>query len=114
MFRSVVSGLHRRFPGHVRLFQLYLERHIEVDGDSHDPMALKMISELCGSDKTLGGKQRERQNELSMRALHSGPQFAIESVFHGNICQPLTDNSEFWRVAQSKLARRIWCRALRF
>jgi hypothetical protein len=52
MFRSVVSGLHRRFPGHVRLFQLYLERHIEVDGDSHSPMALKMISELCGSDTT--------------------------------------------------------------
>jgi hypothetical protein len=52
MFRSVVSGLHRRFPGHVRLFQLYLERHIQVDGDTHGPMALEMISELCSNDTT--------------------------------------------------------------
>ena len=29
----------------------YFKRHIEIDGDMHGPMAMKMLSFLCGDDK---------------------------------------------------------------
>ncbi len=51
MFRGFVRDLDRELAGRLALFVWYLERHIEVDGEEHGPMALRMVSSLCGEDQ---------------------------------------------------------------
>lgn len=40
-------------------FHYYLQRHIEVDGDSHGPLALKMLSALCGDNVQMWQEAKE-------------------------------------------------------
>lgn len=53
MFTSILRNFQENFPD-TNLDKLiyYFERHIELDGDEHGPMAMKMIDELCGDDAT--------------------------------------------------------------
>jgi len=53
MFRSLICNLDRDLEGRLGQFVWYLERHIEVDGDDHGPLALKMVEDLCGHDPVL-------------------------------------------------------------
>ena len=50
MFRQMVKDLRQNLET-VGLFEDYLDRHVEVDADSHGPMALQMVEELCGRDE---------------------------------------------------------------
>ncbi len=52
VFRALVRELDAR-SGALSKFVWYLERHIEVDGEDHGPLSLRMIADLCGEDEAL-------------------------------------------------------------
>ena len=50
MFISMIKKMNRDNDHEIDQIIYYFERHIEVDGDEHGPMALEMIKNLCGTD----------------------------------------------------------------
>jgi hypothetical protein len=66
MFTAILKNFQANFP-ETDLSKLiyYFERHIELDADEHGPMAMKMITELCGTD----AKKWKDVEEISILAL---------------------------------------------
>ncbi|WP_124978741.1 DUF3050 domain-containing protein [Nonlabens xiamenensis] len=52
MFTEILEGMHKSdLNVNLKPVQYYFDRHIELDGDEHGPMAHKMVALLCDNDQ---------------------------------------------------------------
>ena len=48
MFLRLVGGLRDQAPERWGRFFFYLDRHIQLDGEEHGPMAMRLLGQCCG------------------------------------------------------------------
>jgi hypothetical protein len=73
IFRELVRDLNAQRAVSLDTFIWYLERHIEVDGEDHGPLSLRMIADLCGTPESNPNSERLWEEaataaELAIRA----------------------------------------------
>lgn len=52
VFLKIVEEISASEHGKIDDFQYYLQRHIQLDGNEHGPMAAQLVSSLCGEDES--------------------------------------------------------------
>ncbi|WMS87590.1 DUF3050 domain-containing protein [Pleionea litopenaei] len=67
MFIEFVRNLKNEAPEQTKTLIHYFERHIEVDGDEHGPLALSMLTRLCDNSQ----KRYEQCLRVSEQVLES-------------------------------------------
>jgi hypothetical protein len=67
MFQQMVRSLADGPGGNWELFLLYLNRHIEHDGERHGPLSRALVARLCGQDDKLW-REAEQTARASLRA----------------------------------------------
>ena len=67
MFIALVQDINTKTNNEASIFQYYLERHIEVDGDHHSHLAIAMTENLIASDES---KQAEALEAVKLGLKH--------------------------------------------
>lgn len=67
LFRQIVERLHAESGSDLAAFKYYLERHIDLDGDTHGPMAGRLVEFLCGESAA----NWQAAEEAAVRALEA-------------------------------------------
>ncbi len=67
LFTEIINNIQDRFPDeNFENLKYYFERHIEIDGDEHGPMALKLLENFCENDINKW-KSVERTAEVALQ-----------------------------------------------
>lgn len=83
--RAAADRYEEQNPDPRAFFRLYLERHIELDGDEHGPMAQRLLQDLCGDDAQMWDESTNGARD-ALRArvdLWDGVLASIEEQAHG-------------------------------
>lgn len=67
VFRRIVGEMAVPSGHDLGVFRYYLDRHIEVDGGEHGPMAWRLVDRLCGDDPS----RWEAAEDAAIRSLEA-------------------------------------------